>query len=179
MEPAGQVRLAAAAVTAREAEVLTMLAGRPTNAEIAGRLCISVRTVESHISALLRKLMLPGRPALIQLAQELAAEPALPVPPTSFVGREEELAQLHGLLAAGQLVCLTGPAGCGKTRLALEGARGWAGETRIAGLASVTAADVSAVVEAALGLGYEAEGLTAAARVALAARSAAAAAGGR
>ena len=73
MEPAGQARLAAAGVTAREAEVLVVIGGRLTNQEIAERLCISVRTVESHVSALLRKLGLPGRPALIQLAQELAA----------------------------------------------------------------------------------------------------------
>ena len=109
MEPAGQARLAVAGVTAREAEVLAVIGGRLTNQEIAERLCISVRTVESHVSALLRKLGVPGRPALIQLAAQLAAEPALPVPPTSFVGREEELTQLRGLLASGPLVCLTGP----------------------------------------------------------------------
>ena len=149
MEPAGQARLAAAGVTAREAEVLAVIGARQTNQEIAGRLCISVRTVESHVSSLLRKLGLPGRSALIQLARQLAAEPLLPVPPTSFVGREEELAQLRGLLAACPLVCLAGPAGCGKSRLALEAARGWAGETRIAGLASAAAADVSAVIAAA------------------------------
>jgi predicted ATPase/DNA-binding CsgD family transcriptional regulator len=171
MEPAGQARLAAAGVTAREAEVLAVIGGRLTNREIAERLCISVRTVESHVSALLRKLGLPGRPALIQLARQLAAEPALPVPPTSFVGREQELAQLRALLAAGPLVCLTGPAGCGKTRLALEAARRWAGETRVAGLASAAAADVSAIIAAALGLGYEAADLATAARMALAGRS--------
>src|SRR5215469_5671722 len=80
MEPAGQVRLASAGVTAREAEVLAVIGGRLTNSEIADRLCISVRTVESHVSALLRKLALPGRPALIQLAGQLAAGPALPAP---------------------------------------------------------------------------------------------------
>jgi predicted ATPase/DNA-binding CsgD family transcriptional regulator len=171
MKPAGRARLAAAGVTTREAEVLAVIGGRLTNQETAGRLCISVRTVESHVSALLRKLGLPGRPALIQLAQELAAEPALPVPPTSFVGRGEELAQLRALLAAGPLVCLTGPAGCGKTRLALEAARRWAGEIGIAGLGSAAAADVSAIIAAALGLGYEAEDLAMAARVAVAGRS--------
>ena len=170
MEPAGQARLAVAGVTAREAEVLAVIGGRLANQEIAERLCISVRTVESHVSALLRKLGLPGRPALIQLAQQLAAEPALPVPTTSFVGREPELAQLRELLAAGQLVCLTGPAGSGKTRLALEAARWWTGETRVAGLAFAAAADVSAIIAAALGLGYEAADVAAAARVALAGR---------
>ena len=76
MEPAGRARLAAAGVTAREAEVLAMIGGRLTNQEIAARLFISVRTVESHVSALLRKLALPGRPALIQLVGQLAAGPA-------------------------------------------------------------------------------------------------------
>jgi len=171
MEPAVQARLAAAGVTVREAEILALLGGRLTNQEIAGRLFISVRTVESHVSSLLRKLGLPGRPALIQLARELAAEPLLPVPPTSFVGREEELAQLRDLLASGQLVCLTGPAGCGKSRLALEAARGWAGETRIAGLAAAEAAEVRSLIATALGIGYEAGDLAAAGRMALAGRS--------
>src|SRR5215469_8255263 len=72
MEPAGLARLAAAGVTAREAEVLAVIGGPLTNQEIGERLCISVRTVESHVSALLRKLGLHGRPALIRLAQQLA-----------------------------------------------------------------------------------------------------------
>src|SRR5436305_2250379 len=61
MEPAAHVRLAAAGITTREAEVLAVIGGWLTNTEIADRLCISVRTVESHVSALLRKLALPGR----------------------------------------------------------------------------------------------------------------------
>ncbi|MGE5136508.1 MAG: ATP-binding protein [Gemmatimonadota bacterium] len=170
MEPSGQARLAAAGVTAREAEVLAVIGGRLTNQEIAARLFISVRTVESHVSALLRKLGLPGRPALIELAQQLAAGPALPVPPTSFVGRDAELARLRELLAASQLVTLTGPAGCGKTRLALAAARAWPGETRVAELGPATAADASAVLAGALGISYEAGDLAVAARVALAGR---------
>ncbi len=47
----------------------------------------------------------------------------LPKPPTSFVGRETELAQARKLLAGSRLLTLTGPGGAGKTRLAIELAR--------------------------------------------------------
>ena len=50
----------------------------------------------------------------------------LPAPPTPFVGREAELAELTTLLAdpACRLLTITGPGGIGKTRLALEAAAG-------------------------------------------------------
>jgi predicted ATPase/DNA-binding CsgD family transcriptional regulator len=51
----------------------------------------------------------------------------LPVQLTSFVGRTAELAQVTALLAGSRLVTLTGSAGCGKTRLALQAAAGLAG----------------------------------------------------
>lgn len=44
----------------------------------------------------------------------------LPRPLTSFIGRERELSQISELLGRVRLVTLTGPAGTGKTRLALE-----------------------------------------------------------
>ncbi|MBK7780411.1 MAG: tetratricopeptide repeat protein [Ardenticatenia bacterium] len=44
----------------------------------------------------------------------------LPASLTSFVGRERQMAELELLLAGSRLVSLTGPGGCGKTRLALE-----------------------------------------------------------
>jgi predicted ATPase/class 3 adenylate cyclase len=44
----------------------------------------------------------------------------LPVQLTSFIGRDKELVQLRGLLAAHRLVTLVGIGGCGKTRLALQ-----------------------------------------------------------
>jgi predicted ATPase/DNA-binding CsgD family transcriptional regulator len=44
----------------------------------------------------------------------------LPVALTSFVGRERELAELRGALEDTRLLTLTGPGGCGKTRLALR-----------------------------------------------------------
>src|ERR1700720_2520742 len=44
----------------------------------------------------------------------------LPYQLTSFVGREQEIAQLEELVAANRLVTLTGAGGAGKTRLAIE-----------------------------------------------------------
>jgi predicted ATPase/DNA-binding SARP family transcriptional activator/DNA-binding CsgD family transcriptional regulator len=46
----------------------------------------------------------------------------LPIPRTSFVGRERELVGLKRALAMTRLLTLTGAGGCGKTRLALEAA---------------------------------------------------------
>ncbi len=47
----------------------------------------------------------------------------LPAPLTTFVGREDELAEVSELVSSSRLVTLTGVGGCGKTRLALEMAR--------------------------------------------------------
>ena len=52
----------------------------------------------------------------------------LPVETSSFVGRERELSEARELLAETRLLTLTGPGGCGKTRLALRMAREAAGE---------------------------------------------------
>ncbi len=48
----------------------------------------------------------------------------LPLRLTSFVGRERELTEVWRLLDRSRLVTLTGPGGCGKTRLAIEAASG-------------------------------------------------------
>jgi predicted ATPase/DNA-binding SARP family transcriptional activator len=47
----------------------------------------------------------------------------LPAPLTSFIGRDDDLARIDTLLAAGRLVTVLGPGGAGKTRLAVEAAR--------------------------------------------------------
>jgi DNA-binding CsgD family transcriptional regulator len=53
--------VAQAGLSAREAEVLSLLGEHLSNAEIGARLFISVRTVETHVSSLLRKLAAPDR----------------------------------------------------------------------------------------------------------------------
>src|SRR5262245_49880078 len=116
--------LTRAGVTEREAEVLWAVAERLRNREIAERLHVSVRTVESHIAALLRKLGAADRAALVETAVELRraarTDIALPAPLTSLVGRDRETDELIALLEAHRLVTLIGPAGVGKIRLALH-----------------------------------------------------------
>ncbi|MGQ0465284.1 MAG: helix-turn-helix transcriptional regulator [Sporichthyaceae bacterium] len=51
----------------------------------------------------------------------------LPVALTSFVGRAMEIEEIAGLLSRSRLVTITGPGGCGKTRLALRAAECLAG----------------------------------------------------
>ena len=50
-------------LTAREAEVLWLIAAGKTNQDIARELVLSVRTVERHISTVYEKLGLHGRAA--------------------------------------------------------------------------------------------------------------------
>ncbi|MEV6033930.1 BTAD domain-containing putative transcriptional regulator [Nonomuraea sp. NPDC052116] len=81
----------------------------------------------------------------------------LPAPLTSFIGRDDDLARIDTLLAAGRLVTVLGPGGAGKTRLALEAARRHRHEYRdgawMIDLASVTEpVKVGAAVLAGIGL---------------------------
>lgn len=111
-------------VTDREAEVLALLSERLSNAQIARKLHISVRTVEHHVSALLRKHSAADRRALARFAdrgltdlpRRLARLPSLH---TSFVGRVAERDLVRATLRSGRMVTLLGPGGVGKTRLAI------------------------------------------------------------
>ena len=98
------------------------------------------------------------------LRAEPDPEPAASRPPTnlpagltSFIGRDDELTQVAGLLGAHRLLTLTGPGGAGKTRLAVEAARAELdaapGGVWLVELAPVTdPAEVPSAALAALGL---------------------------
>ncbi|MEV7140305.1 AfsR/SARP family transcriptional regulator [Streptomyces tauricus] len=80
----------------------------------------------------------------------------LPALWTSFIGRDDDLARIETLLAAGRLVTVVGPGGAGKTRLAVESARRHRHAYRdgawLADLAPVTEpAKVGAALLAAIG----------------------------
>jgi predicted ATPase/DNA-binding CsgD family transcriptional regulator len=119
-------------ISEREAEVLAALGEHLSNQQIASRLHLSVRTVETHVSSLLRKLGAADRRALASLAPGVHSAQAsggagavrgLPAAWTPFVGRRRERDELVEALGTSRLVTLLGPGGVGKTRLAAEVAR--------------------------------------------------------
>ena len=90
-------------------------------------------------------------PALRTSESETVAR--LPAQLTSFVGREQQIAEVRGLLAADRLVTLTGAGGSGKTRLAIEVAREFGDDVRYVDLAPITDTElVPVAVARALGL---------------------------
>jgi DNA-binding CsgD family transcriptional regulator len=88
-------RLRRRGVTRREAQVLRLLVQPLANASIADRLGISKRTVESHVSALLRKFAVADRTALIR-----AGAPAIRAFPARAATPEGRPDQHSGALVA-------------------------------------------------------------------------------
>lgn len=90
------------------------------------------------------------RPTVARAAAAAAGAGNLPRQMTSFLGREAELAQLGPMIEQASLVTLAGAGGCGKTRLAIEAARGasprFADGAWLVELASLT--DATHVVQA-------------------------------
>ncbi|WP_280406951.1 ATP-binding protein [Nocardia carnea] len=154
-------------ISGREAEVLALVGQHLSNAEIGARLYISVRTVETHVSSLLRKIGVPDRRALAARAADypgpaLADEPVsvLPAPLTSFIGRDRERAELRAAVTTQRQATALGPGGVGKTRLAMavatEVAAQFAGGAWFVDLVPVTdPALVGSAVARALGLGEQ------------------------
>ncbi len=101
-------------MSGREAEVLEAIGAHLSNAQIAGRLHISVRTVESHVSSLLRKFGVPDRRSLADLAPAVTARQqagplavtGLPSTRTSFIGRSNEQMEVLAALAENRLVTM-------------------------------------------------------------------------
>jgi DNA-binding NarL/FixJ family response regulator len=121
-------------VSSREREVLSAVADRRSNAEIASLLGLSERTVESHVSSLLRKLGVSSRRGLEPFAgAERLGDPAarrgvplalqrLRADGTIF-GREAETEALVAAWESSretQVALVRGEAGIGKSRLVAE-----------------------------------------------------------
>jgi DNA-binding CsgD family transcriptional regulator len=66
--PRQRTRANSAGLTARELEVLALLADGLTNAQLADRLVLSEKTVDHHVSSVLRKLGEPNRAAAAAVA---------------------------------------------------------------------------------------------------------------
>jgi predicted ATPase/DNA-binding CsgD family transcriptional regulator len=157
-------------ISAREAEILALVGDHRSNAEIGAQLYISVRTVETHVSSLLRKLGVADRRALADLAAERdraertsQAQAGLPAPSSPFVGRARERAELRDAVGSHRQVTALGPGGVGKTRLALTVAQDLAADfpdgVWFVDLVPVTdPAMVGAAVAAALGVGEQPSG---------------------
>lgn len=69
--PSTPTRRNPAGLTDRQVDVLRLVSDGLTNAEIAGRLVLSVRTVDSHVAAILAKLGVPSRQEAARLAPEV------------------------------------------------------------------------------------------------------------
>lgn len=97
---------------------------------LAGEESEAVRTYQMCVETLKRELNLQPSPETRALYEQILKRAVSAPPPlalhnlphelTSFIGREREISQIKQLLFSARLLTLTGPGGCGKTRLALK-----------------------------------------------------------
>ena len=119
----------------RECEILALISEGLSNREISQRLFLSPDTVKWYNKHLFRKLGVGSRTQAVKMAskahwfeadlpeRQSATLPIfnpLPAQVTSYVGRDQDIAEIKKLLAVARLVVLTGAGGTGKTRLALR-----------------------------------------------------------
>ena len=135
----------ALAAAGRQADALAVYAeGREL---LADRLGVdpSLRLEEAHLAVLRQEIPLAVPAGTAPRHPERTVPPPGPPappqggrrPPTSFIGRDDDVTGVLKKLAEERLVTLTGPGGVGKTRLATEVAARLAGPAASAGLASL------------------------------------------
>ena len=124
--------------------MLAALGERLTNAEIAARLFVSERTVESHVSALLRKLEASSRLELARLARAhierrqvrcpgRSSSFSTPAGTSDARPNENDFGSCGAAVLAGQMVVVvvSGEAGIGKSRLVAEFTAEVSGSARV------------------------------------------------
>jgi predicted ATPase/class 3 adenylate cyclase/DNA-binding CsgD family transcriptional regulator len=73
-----------------------------------------------HVFEVVDSSLSPDFGAIVRYDSIKQAPNNLPAQFTSFIGRQEQIADLREMLGGVRLLTLSGPGGCGKTRLALE-----------------------------------------------------------
>lgn len=116
-------------LTPREQEILKLLCQGFSNGAIAERLVLSLGTVKWYNKQIFAKLGVNNRVqatlaanklGLLATTSDYSPPQPLPLPLTSFIGREEIIDKVCALLQQHRLVTIVGQGGIGKTRLALE-----------------------------------------------------------
>lgn len=125
--------LEGAALSHRQSEIAALVVAGKSNREIAEKLFLSPRTVETHIAAIFAKYGVRSRVEIVSAhaaslpergrvptEREPAERGNLPRRLTTFVGRDAEIGALLSLLNRHRLVTIVGSGGVGKTRTSLE-----------------------------------------------------------